>query len=335
LLPALFPLACSEPPPALPPSLPSTQFSGWFPQAEERFYTHHLPRAEQRPWASLLLPLRGLPLPEPGLERARRDEQYATWRLYGQADLDGDGALERWSAVEIGGSGGAIYEITVERDGDGPLMFTLMTGSGSSNLSGGSLPRELATDAAVRFWSAAFWGEDHLRSTRQIHGAFGWLLEERAQRGWLLSVVPFRERIGWSPFWTPGHPQPLRDEVLAVPEPAGGVSLHAFYGSSFDPPERVCALGSLELYRTGDALAVYDPARDASSWVYVAEGEYKAPTLGEAWCAGELVALTVRPGLWLLDPRSGRRGQIDLAGAWPHEVLEGLDLAELQRLLAQ
>jgi hypothetical protein len=322
-------LACERAPVPEPPAVPSPGFSGWLPEVEHRFYTEHLRRAEQKPFAGLLLPLRGVELPGPRVERARRDEAYAAWRFFGRWDFDGDGQLETWSVVEVGGSGGGVYDFTVERAGAEPIPFGAMTEPASSNLAGGTLPPELASERAVRFLAGALWGEEHLRSAEQIHGVFRWLLDERAGRAKLAAHGPFRERLSWRPLWEPGRPESPRDELLAVTTHTGSVDIEAFYGRGFEAPERVCSLGELELYRTGDALAVYDPARDASAWVHVAEGEYKAPTLAEAWCEGELVAFTERgPGVWLLDARAGRRGRVD---ALP----ETDSVAELQRLLLE
>jgi hypothetical protein len=248
---------------------------------EHRFYAAYLPRAEQRPFASFLLPFREVEIDEPPVEWAEYDEEYLAWRYHGRWDIDGDEQLERFHCLQFGGSGTASVEIQIES-----LTLGASTEPASSYLAGALLPASLATDKTIRFVSDMLWGAEHLRSRAQIHGAFRWLLEA--------SVV-----------WEPGRPEPPRDELLVTPSEEGGVEIVAFYGRSLSPLERVCTVGDSELYRAYDALALYDPARDATSWVYVAEGEYKAPTLQEAWCEGELVVLTTRGRSWVLDPRAG------------------------------
>lgn len=165
----------------------------------------------------------------------------------GRADLDGDGRDDCWTVEIDGGSGFSFATLTIERPCGGPSLVVETGGSFAEFVGETVLPAGVSATlqrniASILFRTAEVRPENDIDDT-------------------------FRLLLGRPPRWTRGTPRTPPNQVFFRPQ-----RIVSYYGDQHGPPRKVASCRGLDVFATKHGIALYDPKRDRSKWIYVANG---------------------------------------------------------------
>jgi len=193
---------------------------------------------------------------------------------HGRADLDGDGVDDCWNAIVSSGSGGDSVSLEVEAPcGSEPLAIDTMT-SFEDFLARTPLPSALAArPRLIEGIVDLMYGRGHMRATTAIDDSFRLLLRE-------------------PPRWSAGAPRVPPSQVIVRHDPDEVI---AYFAQNHGQLRAMTRCDGIEVLATHHGVVLYDPRREQSSWVYIANGHEKLrwPSIAGVSC-GEQGALLVQ-----------------------------------------
>jgi hypothetical protein len=262
----------------------------------------------------------------------------------GEADLDGDGALDCWRLSYDGGNAYGWWTMSVRAPCGSPRLDIRIGGSFGEFVSIAPLPVELSRRTALLHGLIEHWFQDARRDLGDIDGSLAWLLDQ------YLAAAPRVRQGGWSvevpysPRWMSGSPGLPRRQVVLLLAPAEqemgrrlakklsiddepvrpGPFLLVYDAHNHHEMRSGETRGDLTVYSTDHAIAVARPTENTWSWVFVSTDQYRlrkasirrVETNG-AFVAGEIADPTSSASrLVVAEPSTGRWMWRIPAGAW-------------------